>query len=735
MNFKQSFEASLLEQRNTFDEKIEMILDFNSELREEIDNLYDSEIPLIKNRIKTLEYEHYDLSQYIRRPTIEISGVPSNVPQEHLESHMIDLLGHIGLYITPKAIVACHRLKNRNYRQPANVVVRFVNRKHAVFAIKNRFRLKHHRDLKRIYIYDNLCPQYRRIFDKLNDLKNDGFINHVWSYNGKVSFKKSTNRYARGTRVSHIEDLDSLLNDARLHRLALEEEREIAARAPVDYPAVQQSDHVGDIAQIAYESVDVASGDAAAPSNASPRAEVLNLPPMSALEEVDEPAESMVSPPSPLVIQVEQSISVPEVTDADHTLHATSFAPDNTIFAAGTRPSVSNNCDTSSVPTDIVFINAAFERFNDNASNEISVIQPNNLQSIQVSSPDKMEMLMETVPTDNKLLNSSCADPESLRIIETHNISIIAGAEPDNDPLIIDTSPELLEISPDITLTASTEAASVSVSVPTTAVLSSTSSQNPNCDHLNMPGVATIEHDVEPTVVTSPPGGIEITDAKFLNSTSAEPDAPVSVVTPNISVIDGPESVISHLSPTGTSPKFLATSPNCTNSAITEPVSFSNTAISTSKSSLNLSIDKLNMPDIAITEHVVVPTEAITPPESIKETYIDPKPECSSESTVQAPYCSNDPASDEPVVSVGVIVTKPESSTIDRINETIMARSQTDIEFPAVAVSPESNNGPDDVFAIVDSSQDSSSFTIPTAEEVAAMTNSFASFCTEYSKK
>ena len=169
---------------------------------------------ILKNSIKSVEKDLSDLQQYIRRWSIEISGIPTRIPQHDLEKHVAEnILRPLGVHVGDNDIDACHRLAKRDPRKPANVVVRFVNRKNAVDAIKNRYLLKQH---KCLFIHYNLCPSYRAILDSLSNLRKEGIVNQVWTYNGKVTYKKSSNRWGRGTRIWHIDELESLQVESQL---------------------------------------------------------------------------------------------------------------------------------------------------------------------------------------------------------------------------------------------------------------------------------------------------------------------------------------------------------------------------------------------------------------------------------------------------------------------------------------------------------------------------------------
>ena len=65
-------------------------------------------------QIFNLEKELNVFLQYNRRESIEISGVPENIPQRELESTMILILRRIGLqHLSSYEIAACHRLRGK----------------------------------------------------------------------------------------------------------------------------------------------------------------------------------------------------------------------------------------------------------------------------------------------------------------------------------------------------------------------------------------------------------------------------------------------------------------------------------------------------------------------------------------------------------------------------------------------------------------------------------------------
>ena len=71
--------------------------------------------------------------QYNRRESIEISGL-DKINNNDLEKTIVGILEDIGVgKIESWQVQACHRFKN-----PKNVIIKFVSRKHAALAIHNR---------------------------------------------------------------------------------------------------------------------------------------------------------------------------------------------------------------------------------------------------------------------------------------------------------------------------------------------------------------------------------------------------------------------------------------------------------------------------------------------------------------------------------------------------------------------------------------------------------------------
>ena len=91
----------------------------------------------ISKRVEFLERNVINQMQYNRRESIEISGL-DKIQNSDLERTTVGILADIGVgKIESWQVQVCHRLKN-----PKNMVIKFVCRKHAALALHNRKKLR-----------------------------------------------------------------------------------------------------------------------------------------------------------------------------------------------------------------------------------------------------------------------------------------------------------------------------------------------------------------------------------------------------------------------------------------------------------------------------------------------------------------------------------------------------------------------------------------------------------------
>ena len=177
----------------------------------------DKFINQLENRVKTLEKESIDLKikintlyQYGRHEHIELVGVKESIKQEDLERYVIDLLNEIEVEVTERDIAAVHRLGKFRRQKKRNVIIKFIQRKDAKKAYKNRSMLKRlNGEFKNIYIIENLCPAHRTLFNRLYRMLKNDEIYDVWTHNGHVY---ATFEDIEGAEIQKESDITYYLN-------------------------------------------------------------------------------------------------------------------------------------------------------------------------------------------------------------------------------------------------------------------------------------------------------------------------------------------------------------------------------------------------------------------------------------------------------------------------------------------------------------------------------------------
>ena len=176
------------------------------------------EINELNEALYEVETNHFKLEQYTRRNNLEIAGISDKVVDTNLEHSVIEILNDVGINVKSEDIEACHRLPKTKAAArknlPKRTIVRFVNRKNVVKALKNKKLLKEKR--KGIYLNENLCSYYQKIWNTCRKLHREKKVHSFWTYNGTVCYRTTEN--GKVNKVEHMSDLDYLdddLNDDR----------------------------------------------------------------------------------------------------------------------------------------------------------------------------------------------------------------------------------------------------------------------------------------------------------------------------------------------------------------------------------------------------------------------------------------------------------------------------------------------------------------------------------------
>ena len=168
-----------------------------------------------------LQKDLSSLDQYSRRWNIEIKNIPDDFEQELLAPSVFHAINQMDVRINEDSLEAVHRLKkSKNSKGSASVIVRFKNRDDAYKSMKNKkkssnvLKTTFGQSMKgNIFIHENLCPQYKEIFDFCMSRKAVGELFKVWSFKGVTHILFDDDEYEKPTTVRHYDDLWDLFPD------------------------------------------------------------------------------------------------------------------------------------------------------------------------------------------------------------------------------------------------------------------------------------------------------------------------------------------------------------------------------------------------------------------------------------------------------------------------------------------------------------------------------------------
>ena len=208
-------------------EKLDAMTGEISALRDEISELKNNNITSsaslstsFENRISNLERNIASQQQYTRRECIEIVNIPESVPQNELESKVIDVFAIAGMKVYPRDFHAVHRIRGKT------VIAKLVNRKDASFILRNKKKLRDLTEKNRkklgvagkVYVNESLCPYYRFLFGKCNALFKKNYVRSSYMMNGVIKIvtndllEDGTANPTGGVtqNITHINDLYNL---------------------------------------------------------------------------------------------------------------------------------------------------------------------------------------------------------------------------------------------------------------------------------------------------------------------------------------------------------------------------------------------------------------------------------------------------------------------------------------------------------------------------------------------
>ena len=162
----------------------------------------------MENKIIDLEIQNNNVDQYSRRNNVEISGIPQSVSDNQLEEKVVDILKAIDVNNTTNEIEACHRLGKKN----KNVIVRVINRKHCLKALRKKKNLKAIDknaigiSNANLFISENLTPTNSKLAFNCRNLKRDIEIEKCYTINEIVHIVKNN----KLMKLYHLKDHQEL---------------------------------------------------------------------------------------------------------------------------------------------------------------------------------------------------------------------------------------------------------------------------------------------------------------------------------------------------------------------------------------------------------------------------------------------------------------------------------------------------------------------------------------------
>ena len=163
----------------------------------------------MNQRLIDIERKQNLSAQYGRRNCIELTGIPSSVPDQNLENEVIKIYNQAGFKVhgqglSKQDIEACHRIGKKG-----KTIARMVNRKFAEVALYNGKNLK---DINmyehKVYVNNSFCREFNNINYILRSCIKKKTIYRFKIKHGVHYLKLDED--GDFTEISHISDLENL---------------------------------------------------------------------------------------------------------------------------------------------------------------------------------------------------------------------------------------------------------------------------------------------------------------------------------------------------------------------------------------------------------------------------------------------------------------------------------------------------------------------------------------------
>ena len=186
----------------------QQVIDYALEISKQFQSI-NEKLDLLMVKLSNVEKQANRNSQYSRRETLEIHGIPESISDNDLEKTVIGIFNNIKEADEPAIVAsnihACHRMEKKD-----RVIIKFLHRKDARRVSNNRRKLKDANLEKfgirgNIFLNESMCDTYKRLHYSCKLLWKAKLINSFWLYNGNLNVKLSI----EGERFSicHSDDL------------------------------------------------------------------------------------------------------------------------------------------------------------------------------------------------------------------------------------------------------------------------------------------------------------------------------------------------------------------------------------------------------------------------------------------------------------------------------------------------------------------------------------------------
>ena len=166
-------------------------------------------------KITTLERQCWDNNQHSRRECLGISGIRENIQNKDLENLARQITEKIGISVDP-GNVEHYRWVKTAFKKSDNQVIQTKDT-NKIRAEKKKWKGKNLTSLginTPVYINDNLCIYYKKLWAKYKKLHNNKLIYAFWTLNGSIKLKFSENGNIHV--ITHNVDLEELFRNNEL---------------------------------------------------------------------------------------------------------------------------------------------------------------------------------------------------------------------------------------------------------------------------------------------------------------------------------------------------------------------------------------------------------------------------------------------------------------------------------------------------------------------------------------